>query len=174
LLTCSTDRRFTVTRAPPAFEEHTNFTDESACLTADIVGNEVVTIHRSQNVFKMLSLYMSQLIVSLKDTGTTILLALMIHRIPIFTGWSGLRGLDVDSVNCSTIILRIYVSLQVKPRFIRKECQLRIDLTFDDCRNQLHKLTLLAGSRGCKACLDYFCFIGSELQQLCCPSCIRL
>jgi hypothetical protein len=28
--------------------------------------------------------------------------------------------------------LRIYVSLQVKPRFIRRECQLRIDLTFDD------------------------------------------
>jgi hypothetical protein len=36
--------------------------------------------------------------------------------------------------------LRIYVSLQVKPRFIRKECQLRINLTFDeDCRNQLQK-----------------------------------
>jgi hypothetical protein len=30
------------------------------------------------------------------------------------------------------IILRIYVSLQVRPRFIRKEGQLRIDLTFDD------------------------------------------
>jgi hypothetical protein len=30
------------------------------------------------------------------------------------------------------IILCIFVSLQLKPRFIRKECQLRIDLTFDD------------------------------------------
>jgi hypothetical protein len=30
------------------------------------------------------------------------------------------------------IILRIYVSLQVKPFFIRKECQLRIDFTFDE------------------------------------------
>jgi hypothetical protein len=30
------------------------------------------------------------------------------------------------------ITLRIYVSLQVKPRFIRKECQLRIHLTFND------------------------------------------
>jgi hypothetical protein len=28
--------------------------------------------------------------------------------------------------------LRIYVSLQVKPRFIRKEYQLRINLTFKD------------------------------------------
>jgi beta-lactamase regulating signal transducer with metallopeptidase domain len=30
------------------------------------------------------------------------------------------------------IILRVYVSLQVKPRFVRKECQLRIDRTFDE------------------------------------------
>jgi hypothetical protein len=30
------------------------------------------------------------------------------------------------------IILRICVSLQVKPRFSRKECQLQIDLSFDD------------------------------------------
>jgi hypothetical protein len=28
--------------------------------------------------------------------------------------------------------LRIYVLLQVEPRFNRKECQLRIDLSFDD------------------------------------------
>jgi hypothetical protein len=28
--------------------------------------------------------------------------------------------------------LRIYASTQVKPRFVRKECQLPIDLTFDD------------------------------------------
>jgi hypothetical protein len=34
--------------------------------------------------------------------------------------------------------LRIYVSLQVKTRFIREECQLRIGLTFDD---RLSKLT---------------------------------
>jgi hypothetical protein len=38
-------------------EEHTNFADESASLTADNVRNEVVTIHRSQEVLKMLSLY---------------------------------------------------------------------------------------------------------------------
>jgi hypothetical protein len=38
-------------------EAHTNFTDESACLMADNVWNEVVTIHRSQDVLKMLSLY---------------------------------------------------------------------------------------------------------------------
>jgi hypothetical protein len=36
-------------------EMHTNFADESACLTADNVRNEVVTIHRSQEVLKMLS-----------------------------------------------------------------------------------------------------------------------
>jgi hypothetical protein len=38
-------------------EEHTNFADVSACLTADNVRNKVVTIHGSQEVLKMLSLY---------------------------------------------------------------------------------------------------------------------
>jgi hypothetical protein len=38
-------------------EAHTNFSDESACLTADNVRNEVITIHRSQKVLKILSLY---------------------------------------------------------------------------------------------------------------------
>jgi hypothetical protein len=36
-------------------EAHTNFADESACLTADYVPNEVVIIHRLQMVLKMLS-----------------------------------------------------------------------------------------------------------------------
>jgi hypothetical protein len=39
-------------------EAHLNFVDESACLTANNVRNEVVTIHRSQKTVKMLSLYM--------------------------------------------------------------------------------------------------------------------
>jgi hypothetical protein len=41
----------------------TNFADESACLTGDNIWNEVVTFHRSQGVFKMLSflhVYMSR------------------------------------------------------------------------------------------------------------------
>jgi hypothetical protein len=37
---------------------HTNFGDESICLLADKVQNEVVTIHRSQEVLEMLYLYM--------------------------------------------------------------------------------------------------------------------
>jgi hypothetical protein len=45
---------------------------------------------------------------------------------------AGFRGLDVDSVNSVRIIFRIYVSLQVRPLSIRKECYLRIDLTFGD------------------------------------------
>jgi hypothetical protein len=51
---------------------------------------------------------------------------------------AGLRGLDVVSENFSSDILRIYVSLQAEPRFIRKQCQLRIDVTFGD---RLHKPT---------------------------------
>jgi hypothetical protein len=38
-------------------EAHTNFADESAYLTTDNIRNEVVTIHRSQKMLKMLSLY---------------------------------------------------------------------------------------------------------------------
>jgi hypothetical protein len=45
-------------RCAPCREAHANVVDESACLTADNVWNEVVTIHRSQVVLKMLySLY---------------------------------------------------------------------------------------------------------------------
>jgi hypothetical protein len=38
-------------------ETHTNFADESACLTADYVRNDVVAIHRLQEVLKMLSIH---------------------------------------------------------------------------------------------------------------------
>jgi hypothetical protein len=70
---------------------HMNFSDESACLMADNIRNEVVTIHRSQEVLKMLSSLhihiFSQLIVLLKNTGTTILLALTAYQMPTYTGW---------------------------------------------------------------------------------------
>jgi hypothetical protein len=42
-------------RSTACCEAHTNFADESAWLTADNVRKEVVTIHRSQEVLKMLS-----------------------------------------------------------------------------------------------------------------------
>jgi hypothetical protein len=38
-------------------EVYKKFADESACLTADNVQNEVVIIHRSQEALKMLSIY---------------------------------------------------------------------------------------------------------------------
>jgi hypothetical protein len=62
--------------------------------------------------------YLSQLIVLLKNTGPTIHLALTAHQTPTLLDGAGLCGLNVDSVNSVAIILRIYVSLQVKPRFI--------------------------------------------------------
>jgi hypothetical protein len=52
-------------------------------------------------------------------------------------------------------------------------CRL-ISPSVTDCRNQLQKWTLLSGSQGCEACVDYCYFIGSKLQQFCCPSCTRL
>jgi hypothetical protein len=63
----STALRFTATGCR---EAHTNFADESACVTGDSVRNEVVTIHRSQVALKMLFFY------------TYISFA-------TFTGWSG-------------------------------------------------------------------------------------
>jgi hypothetical protein len=99
LLTGSTALRFTATGAP------TRLTDESVCLAADNVRNDVVTVHRSQEVLRMLPLYTrypSQLIVSLNNTDTTIRLALAAHQTQTFPERSGLRGLDVDCVNSSS------------------------------------------------------------------------
>jgi hypothetical protein len=45
---------FTVASGAACCEAHTNFANESAFLVADNICNEVVTIHRSQEVLKML------------------------------------------------------------------------------------------------------------------------
>jgi hypothetical protein len=44
-------------RCAVCYEAHTNFADESVCLTADNVRNEAVTVHIPQDVLKMLALY---------------------------------------------------------------------------------------------------------------------
>jgi hypothetical protein len=43
-----------------------------------------------------------------------------------------------------------------------------------DCRKQLQKWALLAGLRGCKACMNYCCCTGGALQKLCWRSRTRL
>jgi hypothetical protein len=48
--------RFTATGAPPGCEAHTNFAGKSICLLADNIRTEEITIHRSQEVLKMLDL----------------------------------------------------------------------------------------------------------------------
>jgi hypothetical protein len=48
-------------------EVHTNFADESIRLLADDVRNEVVTIHRSQEVLKMLSSYMQTFLAPVEE-----------------------------------------------------------------------------------------------------------
>jgi hypothetical protein len=103
---------------------YTNFGDESACLMADNVRNEVVTIHRSLVMLKMLSLYtqvsfainyfvkktrVQHSFLHLQHTG---------HQ--LWLDGARLRGLDVILWTPVAIILRIYVSLKVKPHFIRK------------------------------------------------------
>jgi hypothetical protein len=51
-------------RCAACCEVHTNFADESACLTADKFQNELVTIHRSQESAVLSTRrYFSQLIV---------------------------------------------------------------------------------------------------------------
>jgi hypothetical protein len=72
------------------------------------------------------------------------------------------------------IILRINVSLQVKPHFIRKECQLLIDITFN---NRLQKPTAKMNPASWTARLQgvvYCCYIGYNIEQMCCRSCTRL
>jgi hypothetical protein len=76
---------------------HTNFADDSACLTADNIRNEVVNNSQItggvENAVPLhVDRYLSQLNVSLKNTGTTVLLALSLDG-------SGLHGLHMDSVN---------------------------------------------------------------------------
>jgi hypothetical protein len=94
---------------------------------------ESSSVNSEKNFPRMTCTYRSQLIVSLKTQVPIILLALEAHQTPTFTGWSG-----ASWVRCGIlwtpvpIILRIYVPLQVKPCFIRKEGQLLIDLAFDD------------------------------------------
>jgi hypothetical protein len=56
LHTCCTALRFKGTSSLPAARR--NFDTESACLMTNNGQNLVVTIHRSQEAFKMLSLYM--------------------------------------------------------------------------------------------------------------------
>jgi hypothetical protein len=85
---------------------------------------------------------------------------------------AGLRGLHVDYMNSSSDYFMYF--LQVTPSLIRKECRLRIDLNFD---NRLWKLSAKMNPASWIARLqsvDYPCFIGCKLQQLCCPSYIRL
>jgi hypothetical protein len=93
---------------------HPNFAVESAWPTAD---NVRLQFTNHGGYWKCLSTrrYFSKLIVSLKKQVKHLSLK-----------GAELRGLNVDSVRI------YYISLQVKTCFIRKECKLRIDLTFDD------------------------------------------
>jgi hypothetical protein len=84
---------------------------------------ESSSVNSGKNCPRMTCTYLSQLIVSLKYTGPTILLVPSLNV-------AGFRWLHVDSVNSSSDYFAYLC--KVKPRFIRKEFQLRIDLTFDD------------------------------------------
>jgi hypothetical protein len=53
-------------------EVDTYFANESICLLADNVRNEVVTIHRSHEVLKMLSLYMQTFLALAEDVLITL------------------------------------------------------------------------------------------------------
>jgi hypothetical protein len=102
--------------------------------------------------------YLSQLIVSLKNRHNN---SSCTYSSPD-TNFHGMEQHFVGSMwipwTSVAIILRIYVSLQVKPRFITKNVNCgSISPLATDCKNQLQKWTLLAGSRGCKACTHYRC-----------------
>jgi hypothetical protein len=87
------------------YEAHTKFADESARLTADYFRTEVVTIHRTQEGLKMLSLYTQiffEINCSLKTQVQQSFLQLHPIQKPTSLAAAGFHGLDVDSVNCSS------------------------------------------------------------------------
>jgi hypothetical protein len=117
-------------------EAHRNFANESICLLADAVQNEVAAIHRSQEVLKILSLYTYTYFAIncfVKKTRVQQFFLRSRHtRHQLSLDGARLCELDVDSVKSSSDYFAYLWSLQVKPCFIRKECHLRIDLTFYD------------------------------------------
>jgi hypothetical protein len=75
--------------------------------------------------------YLLQLIVSLKNTGPSIILALTAHQMPTFTGWSCFMGWLDDSMNSSSD----YFTYLCIPASETTLCQKRMsvaDLTFED------------------------------------------
>jgi hypothetical protein len=127
---CTSRHRFTA-----GWKAHTNFADESAWLTADNVRSEAVTILRSQEELKMLSLYtliFSQLIVSLKYTGTTIL-EFTAHETPNFTGLSGTSWVRCEFCEHQYRLFCLFMyPCKWNHASSEKKCQLRIDFTFND------------------------------------------
>jgi hypothetical protein len=49
------------------YEVHMNFADESVCLSADNIQNEVVATHRSKEVLDMMSPYMKTILPPLEE-----------------------------------------------------------------------------------------------------------
>jgi hypothetical protein len=131
-----------------------NFANESACLTVNNVWNEVVTIHRSQEISFAINCF-------IKYTGTTILFALKARQTSTFTGWSG-----ISWVKCG------YFELYI-PACETRLHQKRMSIVV---RSHLWRQTVgtpaswIAPLQGVDCC----CFLGSKLQQLCCPSCTTL
>jgi hypothetical protein len=132
------------------------FADESACVTADSVRNEVVTIHRSQEALKLLSLYTYisfAINCFVKNTRTTIL-ALKHTRHQLSLDGTGLRELDVDSVNSSSdyfaylCIPASETTLHQKRISIVNRSRLRRQSVKTKCKNEQRYLDREAARRG--------------------------
>jgi hypothetical protein len=85
-----------------------------------------------KNCLRMTCTYFSQLIVSLKPQVQHSFLHLEHTRHQLSLDGAGLCRLDVDSENSSSNYF-VYLCIPARePMLLRKEYQLRIDLTFDD------------------------------------------
>jgi hypothetical protein len=87
-------------------EAHTNFAKESACLRVINIPNEVVTIHRSQEVLKILSLY-TQISFTIncfikRNRYNNPSCTYITPDSQLSLDGAGLHGLDEDSVNSSS------------------------------------------------------------------------
>jgi hypothetical protein len=94
--------------------------------------------------------------------GPVILFAPKTQETPTFTGWSRTSWVRCGFCECEEWLFYLFI-YPCKWHHASSEknvnCRPISPLT-TDCRNQLQKWTLLAGSCSCKACIIYCCFIG--------------
>jgi hypothetical protein len=126
----------------------------------------LVLLTLERNARRTTCTYLSQLIVSLKNTGPTILLALTAHQTPNFTGWGRASWVRCGFCELQKRLFCVFM-YPCKWNHASSEKNVKcgaISPSTTDCWNQLQKWTLKMNPASRIARLqgvDYCCFIGS-------------